>query len=61
MEGALGPGMYKCEFCGIVDDRDKFMPPSKRWAWQACCRDKLSALRVQILPLPLPSPKGFAV
>ena len=27
----LAPGMYKCEFCGLVDNREKFMPPSRRY------------------------------
>ncbi len=34
----LPPGMYKCEFCGLVAERERFMPPSRRFCSLTCCK-----------------------
>lgn len=34
----LPPGMLKCEFCAVVDERDRFLPPSRRFCSLTCCK-----------------------
>lgn len=34
----LPEGMYRCEFCGHVDDKAKFLPPSRRFCSLTCCK-----------------------
>lgn len=34
----LPEGMYRCEFCGHVENKAKFLPPSRRFCSLTCCK-----------------------
>ena len=34
----LPEGTYRCEFCGHVENKEKFLPPSRRFCSLTCCK-----------------------
>lgn len=34
----LQPGQLRCEFCHMVGDRERFLPPSRRFCSLTCCK-----------------------
>ena len=37
-EQPLGPGQLRCEFCHMVGDLERFLPPSRRFCSLTCCK-----------------------
>ena len=48
----LPEGMYRCEFCGHVDNKAKFLPPSRRFCSLTCCKRWVETLSHTLPPLP---------
>ena len=46
----LPEGMYRCEFCGHVEHKAKFLAPSRRFCSLTCCK-RLGDLRFSICQL----------